>query len=109
MCGLCLFTQAKSVTPASIRGLSEITNPNPGLKPREARLPSHNKISPVAESKGQRGRGGEGWKETAKRKKMMRPLEERVRERVEEKKNQIRREMKLGSPALLFSFFFRQT
>lgn len=77
---------------------------NPGLKPREASLPSHNKISPVAESIGQRGRGG--WRRQQRGKRWW---DLSGRKRVEEKKNQIRSEMKLGSPALLFSFFFRQT
>lgn len=57
-----MLTQAKSFTPASIRGLSKITNPIAGLKPWEARLPSHNKISSVAESKGEKSEE-EGWGE----------------------------------------------
>lgn len=100
-----MFTQAKSFTPASIRGLAKITNPIAGLKPREARLPSHNKISPTAESKGEKSEGeGVGWNETAKKKRMMRPHWKKEWKR----KKLIWREMKLGSPALLLSSFFRR-
>lgn len=53
-----MFTQAKAFVPASIRRLSKITNSIAGLKPREAGRPSHNKISPVAKSKGEKKEGG---------------------------------------------------